>query len=89
MQCIDFCPFNRVLFNFNREQPRINSKTIDLERLKTLPECTFGKVYSDWLADNVSTYFVDDQGHNSESAIWMKPKKLHFKFEKNNVKYPQ
>lgn len=49
------------------ERPRINSKTIDLERLKTLPECTFGKVYSDWLEENhchpdqrLPVHFVDD-----------------------------
>ena len=36
---------------------------MDLEGLKSLPDCTFGKVYSNWLQENVSRYcgkiFVD------------------------------
>ena len=39
------------------EKPRINSKTIDLEYLKTLPEGTIGKTYSNFLEVNVSFAF--------------------------------
>lgn len=34
-------------------KPRINSKTVDLEKLKTYPEGTLGKVYSNFLVKNV------------------------------------
>lgn len=37
-----------------RERPRINSKTVDLEKLKAYPEGTFGKMYSNFLIVNVS-----------------------------------
>lgn len=36
-----------------RLKPRINSKTVDLEKLKTYPEGTLGKIYSDFLVRNV------------------------------------
>lgn len=35
------------------ENPRINSKTIDIERLSTLPEATFGREYYNFLKNNV------------------------------------
>ena len=36
------------------QKPRINSKTVDMEYLKTLPEDTFGRAYITFLEDNVS-----------------------------------
>lgn len=35
-------------------QPRINSNTVDLEKLKSYPEGTLGKAYSNFLEINVS-----------------------------------
>uniref|UniRef100_A0A0A9X0U3 Ubiquinone biosynthesis protein COQ4 homolog, mitochondrial n=1 Tax=Lygus hesperus TaxID=30085 RepID=A0A0A9X0U3_LYGHE len=50
-----------------RVQPRINSKTVDLDYLSTLPKGTVGKVYHEWLVKNKVTpdsrlpvQFVDD-----------------------------
>lgn len=40
-----------------RDRPRITSKHVDLEKLKSYPEGTFGKAYSDFLIDNVSFCF--------------------------------
>lgn len=37
-----------------KEKPRINSSTIDLEKLKSLPEGTLGKAYSNFLEKYVS-----------------------------------
>lgn len=39
-----------------REKPRINSKTVDLEKLRTYPEGTLGIVYSNFLVTNVCFY---------------------------------
>lgn len=39
-----------------RLRPRINSKTVNLEKLKTYPEGTLGKVYSNFLVTNVYSY---------------------------------
>jgi len=36
------------------EKPRINTQTIDLKRLETLPPDTFGATYAKFLKDNVS-----------------------------------
>lgn len=41
------------LFNF-RDAPRINSRTVNLEKLKSLPEGTVGKTYLNFLEKNVS-----------------------------------
>ncbi|XP_035684538.1 ubiquinone biosynthesis protein COQ4 homolog, mitochondrial-like [Branchiostoma floridae] len=50
------------------ERPRINTRTIDLEELRALPEGTFGKEYVNWLDRNDVTpdsrapvKFVDDE----------------------------
>lgn len=50
-----------------KEKPRINSKTVDLSRLQSLPQGTVGKIYSDFLEKNKVTpdsrsavQFVDD-----------------------------
>ncbi|XP_054258568.1 ubiquinone biosynthesis protein COQ4 homolog, mitochondrial isoform X2 [Macrosteles quadrilineatus] len=50
-----------------RETPRISSKTIDLQKLKSLPEGTVGKVYHNFLEQNkvspdsrLPVQFVDD-----------------------------
>uniref|UniRef100_A0A1B6LGW4 Ubiquinone biosynthesis protein COQ4 homolog, mitochondrial n=1 Tax=Graphocephala atropunctata TaxID=36148 RepID=A0A1B6LGW4_9HEMI len=50
-----------------REAPRINSKTVDLNRLRSLPEGTVGRVYYNFLEKNKVTpdsrlpvQFVDD-----------------------------
>ncbi|XP_074655071.1 ubiquinone biosynthesis protein COQ4 homolog, mitochondrial-like [Tubulanus polymorphus] len=50
-----------------REKPRINSTTVDLDYLASLPEDTFGKTYSNWLKKNKVTpdarrevNFIDD-----------------------------
>ncbi|KAI5642509.1 coenzyme Q (ubiquinone) biosynthesis protein coq4 domain-containing protein [Phthorimaea operculella] len=37
------------------EQPRINSKTVSLERLASLPENTLGRVYADFMRENKIT----------------------------------
>lgn len=37
-----------------RLRPRINSRTVDLDRLKQFPEGTLGKAYSQFLEINVS-----------------------------------
>lgn len=39
-----------------KQRPRINSRTVDLERLKTLPEGTLGKIYSNFLEKNVCIF---------------------------------
>lgn len=51
-----------------REQPRINSSTVDLQSLSTLPKGTVGRVYIDFLQKNKVTpdsrpavQFVDDE----------------------------
>ncbi|KAI0232806.1 hypothetical protein LSAT2_016911 [Lamellibrachia satsuma] len=56
-----------TLMTPTEERPRINSQTVDLEGLKSLPDCTFGKVYSNWLQENrchpdqrLPVHFVDD-----------------------------
>lgn len=41
-----------------RLRPRINSKTVDLEMLKKLPEDTLGRTYLKFLDDNVSNFLV-------------------------------
>jgi ubiquinone biosynthesis protein COQ4 len=38
------------------EKPRINTKTVDLEKLRQLPENTFGRKYWEFLDKNVSQY---------------------------------
>lgn len=50
-----------------KEKPRINSQTVDLSRLQSLPERTVGKIYSDFLEKNkvtpdsrLTVQFVDD-----------------------------
>ncbi|XP_044733934.1 ubiquinone biosynthesis protein COQ4 homolog, mitochondrial [Chrysoperla carnea] len=50
-----------------KEQPRINSNTIDLDKLRDMPPNTLGKLYSDFLINNDVTpdsrspvQFVDD-----------------------------
>lgn len=47
-----------------REAPRINSSTVDLERLKNLPEGTVGKVYHDFLEKNVRFVRFDNNSTN-------------------------
>lgn len=37
-----------------RDKPRINTKTVDLNALRNLPETTFGHIYVKFLDDNVS-----------------------------------
>ena len=36
-----------------RERPVINSQTVDLDYLRSLPQGTFGREYVDWLHVNV------------------------------------
>ncbi|EFA00400.2 Ubiquinone biosynthesis protein COQ4 homolog, mitochondrial-like Protein [Tribolium castaneum] len=50
-----------------KSRPRINSKTVDLNKLRTFPEGTLGRVYVKWLDDNnvtpdsrMAVQFVDD-----------------------------
>lgn len=38
---------------FSRSQPRINSSTVDLEKLKDMPENTLGYAYFKFLDTNV------------------------------------
>lgn len=38
------------------EKPRINTKTIDLNTLRKLPDETFGRAYVKFLDDNVSLF---------------------------------
>lgn len=38
------------------EKPRINTKTIDLNTLRKLPDGTFGRSYVKFLDDNVSLF---------------------------------
>lgn len=40
------------------ERPRITSKHVDLEKLKSFPEGTFGKAYSNFLVKNVRTFNI-------------------------------
>ena len=37
-----------------RQKPRINSQTVDLDKLKKYPEGTLGRTYTRFLEDNVS-----------------------------------
>lgn len=39
------------------QKPRINTKIIDMEYLRALPEDTFGKTYIKFLEDNVIKQF--------------------------------
>lgn len=57
-----FTLFNTVCYvthlqptNFIREKPRINSSTVDLKWLSTLPAETLGRKYIDFLEKNVRT----------------------------------
>lgn len=36
-----------------QHKPRINTRTVDIERLRQLPENTFGRAYVKFLDDNV------------------------------------
>lgn len=37
-----------------QQKPRINTRTVDLEKLRQLPANTFGRAYVQFLDDNVS-----------------------------------
>lgn len=39
-----------------RLRPRINSKTVDLEKLKDLPRGTLGRIYWEFLDENVGAH---------------------------------
>ena len=41
-----------------REKPRINTRTVNLDELKGLPEDTFGHHYYKFLDDNVSAFYI-------------------------------
>lgn len=41
-----------------RDRPRITSRTVDLQKLKTYPEGTLGKAYSTFLEVNVRTIYL-------------------------------
>lgn len=41
------------------EKPRINTQTVDLNRLETLPPDSFGATYVKFLKDNVSFNQID------------------------------
>jgi ubiquinone biosynthesis protein COQ4 len=41
------------------ECPRINTKTVNLEELRQLPENTFGRKYWEFLDKNVSDVIID------------------------------
>ena len=45
-------------FHFNRERPRINSQTVDLDYLRTLPEEAFGRQYMYFLEKNVCSIII-------------------------------
>ena len=44
-QMLDSVEGRRIL----RERPRINSETVDMEKLSQLPQGTFGRAYMTWL----------------------------------------
>jgi len=44
-----------VLTVIYRERPVINTQTVDLDYLESLPQGTFGREYADWLRVNVCT----------------------------------
>lgn len=46
-----------------QQKPRINTSTVNLGRLRQLPENTFGRAYVQFLDDNVSR--VQTEIHNS------------------------
>lgn len=39
------------------QKPRINTRTVNIERLRQLPENTFGRAYVKFLDDNVRTQY--------------------------------
>ena len=45
--------WNDYMIGFYSEQPRINTGTVDLSYLKSLPDGTFGREYVRWLDVNV------------------------------------
>lgn len=49
---------------FFRDKPRLNSSTVDLERLKLLPDETFGRKYYRFLEVNVSIGISCRMFHN-------------------------
>uniref|UniRef100_A0A1B6LDX0 Uncharacterized protein n=1 Tax=Graphocephala atropunctata TaxID=36148 RepID=A0A1B6LDX0_9HEMI len=51
-----------------REAPRINSKTVDLNRLRSLPEGTVGRVYYNFLEKNCYVS-ESDTGLSTASAV--------------------
>lgn len=50
-QCRNACI---ICVHFSREQPVINSETVSIDYLGSLPEGTFGKEYWKFLSKNVS-----------------------------------
>lgn len=44
-QMLDSVEGRRIL----RERPRVNSETVDMEKLSRLPQGTFGRAYMTWL----------------------------------------
>lgn len=44
-QMLDTVEGRRIL----RERPRVNSETVDMEKLSRLPQGTFGRAYMAWL----------------------------------------
>jgi len=41
-----------------RERPVINTGTVNVDYLRSLPEGTFGREYADWLDINVCSCFL-------------------------------
>jgi len=41
------------VMHVDREQPVINTQTVNLDYLQSLPDGTFGREYADWLQVNV------------------------------------
>ena len=58
-----------------REQPLINTDTVDIDYLGNLPEGTFGKAYWHFLDKNVSCSFVRLQSlsvmHAEQQHLWL------------------
>lgn len=62
-------------------KPRINSKSVDLEKLKTYPQGTLGKAYSNFLVTNVrlfkllspivkqEVFLASDSGFKNDSPV--------------------
>jgi len=54
IDCVFCCPMRQIEYIFvHREQPVINTHTVNLDCLQSLPHGTLGREYADWLRVNV------------------------------------